>query len=105
MSKYAFAYLGGSGMATTEEERDAAMAAWGAWFGELGSAVVDPGNPFAASTSVASDGSVNGGARAGLGGYSVVEAASLEDAAALVKGCPVLAGGGSVDVYEIVPVM
>jgi hypothetical protein len=104
MGNYVFAYLGGS-MAATEEERNAAMAAWGAWFGQIGSAVVDAGNPFAASTSVASDGSVNGGARAGLSGYSVIEAASLEDAGELAKGCPVLAAGGSVDVYEVLPVM
>lgn len=104
MSRYVLAYLGG-GMAATEEERNAAMAAWGAWFGELGSAVVDAGNPFAGSTSVASDGSVNGGARAGLTGYSVIEAASLDAAGALAKNCPILAAGGSVDVYEVMPVM
>lgn len=104
MGNYVLAYLGG-GMAATEEERNAAMAAWGAWFGGLGSAVIDAGNPFAASTSVSSDGSVNGGARAGLTGYSVLEAPSLEEAAALAKDCPILAAGGSVDVYEVLPVM
>jgi len=104
MGSYVFGYLGGA-MASTEEERNAAMAAWGAWFGQLGSAVLDAGNPFAGSTSVASDGSVNGGARSGLAGYSVVAADSLEAAAELVKGCPVLATGGSVDVYEVFPVM
>ena len=104
MGNYVFGYIGG-GMATTDEERNAAMAAWGAWFGQLGSAVVDAGNPFAGSTSVASDGSVNGGARSGLTGYSVVEAGSLDAAAELVKGCPILANGGSVDVYEVFPVM
>jgi hypothetical protein len=104
MGNYVFAYLGGA-MAATDEERNAAMAAWGAWFGQIGSAVVDAGNPFAASTSVASDGSVNGGARAGLSGYSVIEAASLEAAGEIAKGCPVLAAGGSVDVYEVLAVM
>jgi len=104
MGNYVFAYLGGA-MAATDEERNAAMAAWGAWFGQIGSAVVDAGNPFSASTSVASDGSVNGGARAGLSGYSVIEAASLEAAGEIAKGCPVLAAGGSVDVYEVLAVM
>jgi hypothetical protein len=104
MGNYVFAYLGGS-MAATEGERNAAMAAWGTWFGQIGSAVVDAGNPFASSTSVASDGSVNGGARGGLSGYSVIEAASLEAAGELAKGCPVLGAGGSVDVYEVLPVM
>jgi hypothetical protein len=32
-----------------------------------------------------------------------VSADSLSDAAAKAKGCPVLAGGGSVEVYEAIP--
>jgi hypothetical protein len=67
MGNYLFAYRGGS-MAQTQEERDAAMAAWGAWFGQLGSAIVDAGNPFAGSASVGSDGTVSEGAGSGLGG-------------------------------------
>lgn len=105
MGNYVFGYIGGGGMAATEEERNAAMAAWGAWFGQLGSAVVDGGNPFAGSTSVSSDGATNGSARSGLTGYSVVAADSLEAAAALTEGCPILADGGSIDVYEVLPVM
>jgi len=104
MGNYVFAYLGGA-MAATDEEREAAMAAWGAWFGQLGSAVVDAGNPFAGSTSVSSDGRANGAGRSGLTGYSIVSAGSLDAAGELVKGCPILAGGGSVDVYEVLPVM
>ena len=104
MGNYVLAYQGG-GMATTDEERAAAMAAWGGWFGQLGSAVVDAGNPFAGSTSVSSDGSANGAGRSGLTGYSIIEAGSLEAAGDLVKGCPILANGGSVDVYEVFPVM
>ena len=37
MATYLLAYRGG-GMATTDEEREKAMAAWGAWFGTLGPA-------------------------------------------------------------------
>ena len=88
-------------MAETDEERQAVMAAWGAWFGGLGDAVVDMGNPFAGSTSVGGDGS----AGSGLTGYSVVKSDSLDGAAELAKGCPVLSGGGSVDVYETITVM
>jgi hypothetical protein len=104
MANYVLAYRGG-GMAQTDAERDAAMTAWGAWFGQLGAAVVDPGNPFGPSTSVASDGSSNGAAPSALSGYSVVTADSLDAAVALTGGCPVLANGGSVDVYETIQVM
>jgi hypothetical protein len=104
MGNYLFAYRGGS-MAETQEERDAAMAAWGAWFGQLGGAIVDAGNPFAGSASVAGDGTVSAGAGSGISGYSVIQADSLAAASELAKGSPVLANGGSVDVYETLAVM
>jgi hypothetical protein len=94
MAKYVFIYKGGS-MPQSEEEKQSVMAAWGTWFGALGEAIVDPGNPFGASSSVG-----NGGT-SGLGGYSIVSAASLDDAVGKAGGCPILAGAdGSVEVYE-----
>jgi hypothetical protein len=101
MGKYLFAYRGGM-MADTDEQRQAVMQAWGEWFGELGQAIVDPGNPFAGSTSV--NGNGGGGADSQLTGYSVIKADSLDAASALAEGCPVLKGGGSVDVYETIEV-
>ena len=102
MSNYVLAYKGGA-MAQTDAEREAAMAAWGGWFGSLGDAVVDAGNPFGASTSLAAGS--NGAVSSGLSGYSVLRADSLDAAAELAKGCPVLANGGGVDVYETIEVM
>ena len=101
MGKYVFAYKGGS-MAETPEAQEAAMQAWGEWFGTLGSSVIDGGNPFGASTAVESEGST-GPATAGLTGYSVIEADSLELAAKAAGGCPVLGAGGTVEVYEAIP--
>ena len=98
MGKYVFAYKGG-GMAETEEEQKAAMAAWGAWFGGLGSSVVDAGNPFAGSTSVGGNGT------SGLTGYSILSADSLEAASKHAESCPVLTNGGSVEVYEVLEIM
>lgn len=104
MGNYLFAYRGGQ-MAESEEEQQAAMAKWGAWFGQLGDAVVDGGNPFAGSASVSDGGSTSEGAGSGLTGYSVVKAGDLGAATELAKGCPVLETGGSVDVYETIQVM
>jgi hypothetical protein len=101
MSKYLLAYRGG-GMAETDAEREAAMAAWGSWFGGLGQSVVDPGNPFGSSAIVGGGGN---GAGATLTGYSVLSAESLAAARELAEGCPVLANGGSVEVYETIEVM
>ncbi|MEA2386606.1 MAG: hypothetical protein QOJ22_780 [Thermoleophilaceae bacterium] len=95
MAKFVLIYKGG-GMADTEEEQQKQMAAWGEWFGGLGDAVVDMGNPFGASKSVGG----NGGTSAT--GYSIVSADSLDDAVGLANGCPILANNGSVEVYEAI---
>jgi hypothetical protein len=100
MTKYALVFHGGS-MPETEEEGAAVMAAWGAWMQDLGSALTDQGNPFGASTTINADGSTTtGGGANPASGYSLLEADSLDAALALAKGCPILSGGGSVEVAE-----
>lgn len=77
------------------------MDAWGAWFGALGSAVVDAGNPVGKSSTVKSDGSlVDGGGANPLSGYSLIEASSLADAHAKAKGCPILKAGGTIEIAQ-----
>ena len=98
MGKYVLVYQGGA-MAETEEAQQAAMAAWGTWFGSLGSAVVDGGAPFGPSGAVG-----GGGSTTGLTGYSILEAADLDAAVKLGEGCPIVADGGRVDVYETIDV-
>jgi hypothetical protein len=100
MTNFVFAYRGGSGMASTPEEQEKVMAAWGAWFGTLGADLVEGGSPFGGSSTVHPDGSSTDGAAAGLTGYSVVSATDLAAAATLAKGCPLLTDGGTVEVYE-----
>jgi S1-C subfamily serine protease len=101
MPRFVYLYSGGQ-MAESPEAQEESMRVWGAWFGALGDGVVDIGNPFGAGSTVTADGATTGGASK-LGGYSVVEATSLDDAASKAGGCPVLASGGSVEVYEAVP--
>ena len=100
MAKYLFVYHGGK-VPETEQEQAKVMDAWGKWFGSMGSAVIDGGNPVGKSSTVQSNGSVvnNGGANP-VSGYSLVEGSSLEDALAMAKGCPILASGGSIEVAE-----
>jgi hypothetical protein len=99
MANYVLAYTGGS-MPETEEAGSAVMAAWTAWLGGLGDAVVDRGAPFGSSASVASDGAVSEGGSTRLTGYSIVKADSPATAGTLVKDCPALSAGGTVDIYE-----
>jgi hypothetical protein len=102
MANYMFAYSGGNGVAADEAERNAQMAKWGQWLGQLGSAVVDAGAPTGTAKTVGTSGSVNDGGSRGLTGYSIVAADSLDSAVELAKGCPVLEVGGAVDVYEAI---
>ena len=101
MAKFVYLYGGGQ-VAETPEAQEESMRVWGAWFGALGDSVADIGNPFGAGSTVSGDGATSGGASK-LGGYSVIEAASLDEAAAKASGCPILESGGSVEVYEAVP--
>jgi hypothetical protein len=102
MATFVLVYSGGSGMPETEAEQQAVMAAWGAWFEALGPAVADGGNPFGPSTTVTSDGEAGPG-RSALTGYSILTADSLASATKAAQGCPVLGGGGTVEVYETLP--
>ncbi len=104
MANYALAYSGGK-MAETDEERERVMAAWGEWMGALGSSLVDVGNPFGASATVTDGGTISDGGASALTGYSILDAENLAAATELAKGCPVLANGGSVEVYETIKVM
>jgi len=102
MAKYLFVYHGG-GKPESEAEVAEVMNAWGEWFGSMGSAVVDGGNPVGMSSTVKSDGSVadNGGANP-VSGYSLIEASSLDDALGKAKACPILNAGGTVEVAEAI---
>jgi hypothetical protein len=99
MAKFVFTYSGGGPMPETDAEREAVMSAWTGWLGGLGAAALDPGNPFGASSTVDSSGVSNGGG-SGLSGFSVVDAANIDAAVEMAKGCPIIGAGGSVEVHQ-----
>ena len=79
--------------------RPGAVAAWTAWFEEMGTSVIDRGNPVFESAGL--------GPRGGdtqLGGYSLITAEDLDSALAMAKGCPALTEGGGVEVGVITEV-
>jgi hypothetical protein len=100
MPKYLLGYHGG-GMPQSPEEGAKVMAAWNTWMGTLGKALVDPGNPTGPVKTIAANGKVSDGGGANpLTGYSLIEAANLDEAIELAKGCPQLLSGGSIQVAE-----
>lgn len=107
MGKYLLLYTGGAGMLETEEARNAEFARWGQWYGKIGAGVVDGGNPFSPAVKrLTADGRVGDGAAGEAAtGYTIIAADSLDQAAELAQGCPVLLAGGTVTVYEIFEVM
>lgn len=73
-----------------------AFAAWTAWFERLGDQLEDRGNPAFTRTTVG-----NAGPGTVLGGYTLVTAGSLDEAAALVQDHPLVSRGGGVEVAEL----
>ena len=102
MAKYLFVYHGGENP-KTEEEVAEVLDAWGAWFGTMGAAVIDGGNPVGQSYTINGDGSVmdNGGANPATG-YSLIEASDVDDAITKARGCPILSVGGSIELAEAI---
>ncbi len=99
MANYLLVYHGGS-MPDSPEEGAKVMQAWTDWFGRLGDALIDGGNPVSQVKTIGANGSVSDGGTNPSSGYSVIKADNLDAAVALAKGCPVLQGGASVEVAE-----
>lgn len=100
MAKFVFIYHGGS-VPTNPEDGKKVHDAWGAWFGSMGAAVIDGGNPVGKSSTVKADGSlISGGGANPISGYSLIEASTLEDAHKKAKGCPLLKAGGTIEIAQ-----
>lgn len=104
MKKFVYEYYSEEAMAADESAQAEAMAAWNKWFGSLGSKLADGGNPFAPGGMAVEKSGVSKIENHPSTGYSIVNAASLDEAVELAKECPVLnAKNGAVRVYEALP--
>jgi hypothetical protein len=100
LANYLLVYHGGH-MPQSQEEQAKVMAAWGKWFGELGDAMVDGGNPVGQTRTIGASGAVSeGGGANPASGYSVIKADNMDQAVQRAKGCPILQGGGTIEVCE-----
>jgi hypothetical protein len=88
----------------TAEQSEEQMKAWTDWMGKAAASIVDQGNPLAPRASVRDDG---GSAEpSDQNGYTIVEAADLDAARALLEGHPFLSEGKgrfAVEIFEIIP--
>jgi hypothetical protein len=102
MPKYVLAYHGGK-MPESPAEGEKLMAAWNTWIAKMGKHMVDPGNPTGPARTVGAGGKItDGGGSNPLSGYSIIEAADLDEAAMMAQGCPQIASGGTIQVAETI---
>jgi len=92
----------------TPEEMQAMTKRWMDWIGGIAAQnkLADRGNRLVTTGKVVKTGNVVTDGpymeiKESIGGYSIVKAASLDEAAEIAKGCPIYAQGGSVEVREI----
>ncbi len=108
MARFLFVYRGNNDAYAklTPAQIEQSMQKWGTWIREAMQSgwMVDPGDALTPhegrvvkSQKLVTDGPFTE-AKECIGGYSIVEAASLDAAAELAKGCPGLLTGGNVEV-------
>lgn len=111
MSEFVFLYRGGEG-GRSPEQLQQVMQKWMTWMKELGQKghLKDQGHPLERTGKL-----VNGKQKAVtdgpfaeakdiVGGYSLIEARDLEQAAELSKGCPIFESGGAVEVRPVMKI-
>jgi hypothetical protein len=98
MAKYLVTYHGSA--APSDPSMQAQVeAAFGQWLQEAGSAVIDPGAPVRLVKQVAT---ATPTAAVDIGGYSIIEAPSLEAAERILQSHPFVGRGGTLQVNELV---
>ncbi len=111
MNEFIFLYRGAKdGPAPSPEEMETYMKRWQTWFGKLAEEgkIKDWGAPLqkegkhVASGGVITDGPYSDGKEI-VGGFSIVKAKDLSEAATMAKGCPIFETGGSVEVRQVQP--
>jgi hypothetical protein len=90
----------GNGMPHDPESMASAREAFTQWAGKTGDALVEPGAPVAATRNVSSTGTHDGPASGPINGWSVLEAASPEEAAQKLADHPFIARGGVLQISE-----
>jgi hypothetical protein len=109
MAKFLFVYRGGNDAEAkmAPEQMQQVMQKWGAWIGEAMQKgwMVDPGDALTPEGRVVRGKVVKDGpfveSKEVVGGYSVVEAPTIDAATELAKGCPALEYGGAVEVRTL----
>lgn len=86
---------------STPEQMKAGMDMWMQWAGKAGGAIVELGAPLGAAATVDATGR-HQSVRAGMGGYSILQAESMDAVARVLEGHPHYhAPGATIEVHEV----
>jgi hypothetical protein len=108
MSEFTYLFRGRE-VSPSPEQMQKTMEKWVSWFKDLGAKghIKDPGHPLehagkvvSGKKKVVTDGPF-AEAKDVVGGYIIVEAKDIAQAAELAKDCPILQVGGSVEVRPV----
>ena len=110
MSQFVYLYRGGT-RTDSPQQAEQVMQKWVSWLGELGSKghIGDRGQPLELTGKVVRGNGKNKVVTDGpyteskdlVGGYTLVEAKDVAEAAELAKGCPIFDSGGLVEVRPV----
>ena len=100
MAKYLVTYHG-SQPPSDPAVMEQAKAAFGQWLQAAGNVVLDPGAPTHFTTQVSNE---IPAAAVEIGGYSIIEAPSLDEALQILRSHPFVSRGGTLQVNEIMSV-
>jgi hypothetical protein len=101
MKKFLVTYHGGGPMPSDPQMMQQMKAAFGVWLTAAGKAVVDPGAPIRAAAQVATG---TPHAHVEIGGYSIIQAESVDAARAVLGSHPFVVRGGTLQLHEILAV-
>jgi hypothetical protein len=101
MAKFLISYHGGGEMPTDPAAREQMMTAFMAWAASVGDDMIDPGAPLGPAKLVTSGG-VSDDKESAIGGYTLLNAGSLDDAVGMARNHPFISRGGTLRVAEAV---
>ncbi len=108
MSEYVFLYRGGQ-RPTSPEQGQQVMQKWMAWMQDMGAKghIVNRGQPLEREGKIVQGGSktvIDGPfaeSKDVVGGFTIIQADTIDQAAEIAKGCPILEVGGDVEVRPV----
>lgn len=104
MPQYVIVYLDGDQPSSPEEGKQP-MSKYMDLLSSLGDSAVGPANPLKNTSTVISDGTVTTGGTTTMSGYIINKADSLDEALSIVKKCPFLDIGRSLEVSELMQML